>query len=152
MTLFVTGITALRPPAPPRRAPQFADVLVTDSKADAPGAALGSVVATSAGDLQGATPGQALRSRLIRMISNPPNAYAHLRDWGLGLKRGGLATPSLLSRMSLQAQRMLREDPDVRDAKVTITVAPMGIRRSVLVEVEIQTRAGLTDKFLTTIG
>lgn len=148
----LTGLPVLMPPVTAGVAarPLYADVLVAETRGDvSPGGALGSVAAASDGDLAGADTRQALRTRLTRLVTNVEDAYAHLRGWGLAPQRGQLARKSDLERIRLQAERQLRQDPDVRDARITITFAPSGARRSFLYEVEVQDRTGQVDRFLT---
>jgi hypothetical protein len=147
--MIVTGLVVLSIPKPPGKPARGADILIADSAADLPaGGKLGSVCASPDGDVAVATPLQAIKSRLSRMISNPPNAYAHLRDWGLRVRRGALARPHDLARMQVQMERMLGEDPDVRQASVELTVGPAGSTHAIFVRVSIVTTFG-NDAFTT---
>jgi hypothetical protein len=103
---------------------------------------LGSVAATPSGDLAAATDAQALRTRVLRMLANVEDAYAHLRGWGARPTKGALARPTDLARVQIQTQRKLLADPDVVDASVTITAAPAGVRHAFLYDVEVLDRAG----------
>lgn len=104
---------------------------------------LGSVVSAGDGDFMGATKLEALRSRVARMISNPPGAYAHIRDFGLQVKQGKLLAPSELQGLQMKARKMLKTDPDIIDANVIATMAPFGIRRVLMLDVEIQCVGGM---------
>lgn len=149
--VVVTGPVRLGIVAPIAGPKQYADILVPESIRDVPpGGALGSPSAGPDGDLAGATPTQALRTRVTRMVNNEENAYAHLRGWGKGLKRGALARPSDLDRLRLQCEAQLRSDPDIRGARVQITRAPQGARRAFLYAVDVVDRHGRADRFLTT--
>jgi hypothetical protein len=129
-------------------ATRYADVLVPETPADVPaGGVLGSVVATGTGDLAGATDLQALRTRVLRMLSNVEDAYAHLRGWGARPDKGVLARPSDLARVQIQTTQRLLADPDIRDATVTITAAPLGVRRAFLFDVEVVDRLGQRARF-----
>lgn len=139
----VTGMPLFARPSAVGALGRVADVRTTSA---------GSVEAGPDGDLAGATPVEALRARVDRMMSNPPGAYAHLRGWGMRAKRGALARPTDLARLQLQAQRYLTEDPDIIEASVTAQNKPKGATNTILFQVVIRTRAGLTDSFLTTLG
>ena len=122
---------------------RYADVLVPEARTDIPpGGVLGSVAPTSSGDLAGATGIEALRTRVLRMLSNVEDAYAHLRGWGARPDKGALARPSDLARVQIQTQRRLLADPDILDASVTIVPAPAGVRRAFLYDVEVIDRFG----------
>lgn len=149
----VTGLSVLAPPATVGGRRQWADVAAPQTGSDGAavrGKPLGAMVATAGGDLAGATRREALRARVARLVKSPPGAYAHLREWGLRARKGELAKPSTLARLQLQAERMLREDPDIRDARVTITNGP--VRRGFVFRVIVQTWEGETDDFLTSTG
>lgn len=140
--MIVRGLRCSPTPAAAAAGRQ-ADVLVPETAADVPpGGALGSVAATPAGDLAVATDAQALRTRVLRMLANVEDAYAHLPGWGARPVKGALARPTDLARVQIQTQRRLLADPDVVDASVTITAAPAGVRRAFLYEVEVLDRAG----------
>jgi hypothetical protein len=127
---------------------RYADILVPEARADLPpGGVLGSIVRTEAGDLAGANDLQALRTRVLRLLSNVEDAYAHLRGWGARPDKGALARPSDLARVQIQTQRKLLADPDVLDASVTITAAPAGVRRAFLFDVEVVDRFGRRSRF-----
>lgn len=131
-----------------------ADLLVPEVPRDlpTPSSLLGAPVASADGDLAVADRLQALRSRVVRMVANVENAYAHLAGWGMAPKRGRLARASDLARMALQAQRRLLEDPDVRDASVTCTPAPFGVRRAILFDVRVVPRFGGPELSVATTG
>lgn len=153
VTMTVVGLEVVAPLATVGARRQWADVAAPQTgteHAAVRGRPLGAMVTTAGGDLAGATRREALRARVNRLIKSPPGAYAHLRDWGLRARRGELARPSTLARLQLQAERMLREDPDIRDARVTITNGP--VRRGFVFRVIIQTWEGDTDDFLTSTG
>lgn len=134
-------------------ATRFADILVPEAPADVPaGGRLGSVVATGTGDLAGATDLQALRTRVLRMLSNVEDAYAHLRGWGARPEKGALARPSDLARVQIQTTQRLLADPDVREATVTVTAAPLGVRRAFLFDVAIVDRLGRRSRFASEGG
>jgi hypothetical protein len=152
---YVTGVGTTGPTAPVASLRRYADVAAPSTGRDlaaVQGRTLGALVRASDGDLAGASPISALRTRVLRMLTSPPNAYAHLRDWGAKARRGILARPSTLAFLQLHAERLLREDPDIADASVTITNAPAGVRRGFLYRVRIRTRSGLVDDFLTDAG
>lgn len=148
---IVVGPVVLTPSAPVGARRRFADILIPETRRDLPlGGTLGSPSVASDRDLAGATPTQALRTRITRMVANNENAYAHLAGWGLGPKRGKLARPSDLERIRLNAEREVRRDPDVRDVRIHITRAPQGARRAFLYEVEVVDIFNNADRFLTT--
>lgn len=150
--MIVRGLRVTSTPAVIDRA-RYADVLVPEARADVPaGGSMGSVVVTASGDLAGATDLQALRTRVLRMLSNVEDAYAHLRGWGARPDKGALARPSDLARVQIQTQRRLLADPDVVDASVTITAAPGGARRTFLFEVEVADRFGRRSRFSSAEG
>ena len=127
---------------------RYADVLVPESGGDVPAhGTLGSVAATPTGDLAGATDMQALRTRIMRLLTNVEDAYAHLPGFGARPEKAALARPSDLARLQIQTQRRLLSDPDVLDASVTISPAPLGVRRAFLYDVEIVDRFGQRARF-----
>lgn len=142
-SVIVTPIKALVTPTLVGADGKVADILTTRT---------GTVAVDADGDLRGATPLEALRARVERMITNPPNAYYHLKEWGMRAKKGSLARPTDLARLQLQAEKYLREDPDIVEARVTAYNKPKGISNAIMFEVQIRTKAGLTDNFLTTLG
>lgn len=130
--------------------PRAADILVPEVARDLPErGTLGSVVATSTGDLAGATDMAALRTRVLRLLSNVEDAYAHLRGWGARPAKAALARPSDLARAQIQTTQRLLADPDIVDATVTIRPAPQGVRRVFHFDVVVTTRGGVTDRIRT---
>lgn len=149
--MIVYPLPILSPPAPVGARRRHADILVPETRADlSPGAVLGAPSASADRDLAGATPTQALRTRITRLVANAEDAYAHLPGWGAASKRGALARATDLERIRLKAERDVRRDPDVADVRITITRAPQGARRAFLYDVQVQDRFGRTDRFLTT--
>lgn len=140
--MIVRGLRVMLSPGP-SRGTRYADVLVPETGADVPsGGVLGSVSSTATGDLSGATDMQALRTRVLRLLSNVEDAYAHLPGWGARSPKGALGRPSDLARLQIQTRRRLLADPDVLDASVTISAAPVGVRRAFLYDVEVIDRFG----------
>jgi len=149
--LIVSPLPLLVPAAPIGSPRRYADILVPESRGDVvPGAILGAPSASSDRDLAGATPTQALRTRITRLVVNAEDSYAHLPGWGLAPRRGALARPTDLERIRLKAERDVRNDPDVLDVRIHITRAPQGARRAFLYAVDVQDRFGRADRFLTT--
>jgi hypothetical protein len=147
--MVTLGLTVLLPLSPVRSPARAADILIPDSPQDVPtGGTLGSVAATAQGDLQGATPGPALRRRANRLLETPLGGYAHLPTFGARLARDALATPSSLALSQLEAERTLRSDPDIVDAEVVVQSRPRGATRAVMQSVRIQDRFGGVDSFL----
>ncbi len=132
----------------PAAGPRFSDILVPEAAIDLPPkATLGSVVRTGAGDLAGATDRQALRTRVLRLLSNVEDAYAHLRGWGARPDKSALARPSDLARVQIQTTQRLLADPDIVDASVTIRANPGGAARAFFFDVQIVDRSGHADRF-----
>ena len=149
--MIVVGLTSIaRTVIGPHRA--SADLYVADTLRDLPaGGTMGSVVATPDGDMLGATPIDALRQRVGRMLSNPAGAYAHLGQWGILVKRGKLMHFSALRIAQIQATQMLLEDPDIVDASVTFT-QPTGAVRVLMASVSVKARFGGTFAASVVVG
>lgn len=147
--MVFTAFSTITPPQQPGQKPRFADIWVNEKPRD--GTALGSVRASSDGDFDGASKATALRARLVRLVTNPPTAYTHLREWGLRVRRGERMTPSVVSTLQILAVRLLREDPDVFEAKVIVQPNPNALKRALLLAIWVRTTQG-EDRFTTVAG
>lgn len=125
------GVVRLRASAPPQRRLDLTDL--QNSPFD------GALVVDDSGDLAAEGGAAGLRKRLLRRAATTKNAFAHLPGYGAGLVLKRNAGPAELAsiRSDLRAQAL--QEPEVSDAKVTISQLTPGV---VVVSIVAQTKKG----------
>jgi len=122
-------------------------VLVADAAGNV--VELGTLQVDSTGDLAVETGLPYLRKRILRRLTTPQGAFLHLLTYGLAIPQKRNLRPSEMLRLKVSAQEQIQQEPDVLTALVSVSQPSPG---SIVLFIRVQTVAGLTDQFETTIG
>jgi len=120
-------------------------------QADAAGnvVALGTLQVDSTGDLALETGVPYLRKRVLRRLTTPVGAFLDLVGYGLAIPSKRNLRASEMIRLKVLAQQQIQQEPDVLSVSISVSNPRPGV---VILFVRIETVAGLTDQFETTLG
>lgn len=85
-----------------------------------------------------------LRKRIFRRLLTRPGAFAHMPTYGVGVASYGkrLGTAAVRAQLAAAAEQQIRNEPDVREVKVSLLTDPLN-PSIVRLNVNVRTIAGL---------
>jgi hypothetical protein len=126
------GVTLLQETKVPARNQDLVDIRNPPSA--------GHWVVDDSGDIAPEDPDAGTRKRVFRRLSTPENAFRFLKKgYGAGLALKAPGSIAELAARKVRALQQLRQEPDVADASLSMTIQPNGLT---IVSARVKTRRG----------
>lgn len=100
----------------------------------------GNYVVDDSGDIAVTTAESSLRKRVFRRASTPRGAFAHLPDYGVGMRLKDVAGPSDLQTLKTELTQQIKQEPDVQDVDIITSLTGDGLLQVII---SLTTNAGV---------